>query len=154
MKPGRDRLYGPSLDSQGVESKVGLIVYIPKAEASGQRLQRMIGQLIWQDTIEIIYTFKRLEFRLQHNIGEEDIALLLAATLNDLNELVANYHLLSSLRLILILPDAEKGTVAKGHLLRPRFVAYEDGDFSDVALVLQKMLKTAISDSGKMITKI
>lgn len=120
---------------------MGLIVYISKADESGKRLQRMVGQLIWQDTIEIIYAFKRLEIRLRDSIGNEDIALLLAATPEDLDELIANLQLLSPLRLILILPDSERNTIAKGHLLRPRFVAYQDGNFSDVALVLRNMLR-------------
>jgi hypothetical protein len=125
---------------------MGLIVYISKTNESGKRLQRMIGQLIWQDTIEIFYTFKRLEFRLRHSAGNEDIALLLAATPEDLNELVADQQVLNNLRIILILPDGEKGTIAKGHLLRPRFVAYQDGNFSDVASVLRKMSKARASD--------
>ena len=49
------------------------------------------------------------------------------------------------LRLILILPDREKGTISKGHLFRPRYLTYADGDFLDVAAVLAKMIDHARS---------
>jgi hypothetical protein len=118
---------------------MGLIVYIPQRDEPGRKLQRMIGGLTWRDSIEIIYTFKQLEFRLYHLSGNEDIALLLASTRKDLNELITTSSLLNHLRIILILPDEEKETTTKGHLLRPRFLSYKDGNFSDLALVLQKI---------------
>jgi len=37
----------------------------------------------------------------------------------------------------------EQDTYLKGHKLYPRFMSYMDGDFSDVALVLAKMLEDA-----------
>jgi len=128
---------------------MGLIVYIPQMDEPGKRLQRMIGDLIWRDSIEIIYTFKGLEFRLQHPDGNEDIALLFASTPNDLNELVTSRPLLNNLRIILILPDEQKETTTKGHLLRPRFLSYKDGDFLDLALVLRKMKKGLPTPSHK-----
>jgi hypothetical protein len=124
---------------------MSLIVYIPNANDSGQRLQQMIGQLIWQDSIEIFYNFSRLDFRLRHPTGNEDIVLLCASTFKDLDELISNCYLLNNLRLILILPDRETETVARGHLLRPRFMSYPDNDFSDVALVLKKMEAFALA---------
>ena len=114
----------------------------------------MVGHLIWQDSIEIFYSYKRLSLRLRNPSGNEDIALLLASTRDDLNEFVACGHLLSNLRLILILPDGKKETIAQGHLLRPRFISYGDSDFSDVALVLQKMNKTAFSSSSSSLKEV
>jgi hypothetical protein len=124
-----------------------LIVYVPQEDESGRRLQEMVGRLVWQDTIEIFYTLKRLFFRLRHPTGQEDIAVLLASSTKELNELVTNSHLLNCLRIILILPDEEENTIAKGHLLRPRFISYKDNRFSDLSLVLQKMRKAACPQS-------
>lgn len=136
---------------------MGLIVYIPQADVPGQQLQEMIGHLIWEDTIEIFYTLKRLFFRLRHPNGNEDIALLLASTPRDLNDLVTNSHLLNNLRIVMILPDRDEETIAKGHLLRPRFVSYRDNDFSSLSLVLKKMKKTACpqphSDTHEVLTQ-
>jgi len=48
--------------------------------------------------------------------------------------------LLAETKIILLLPDRKRATVSKGHNLYPRFLTYMDGDFSDVAAVLQKMV--------------
>ena len=44
------------------------------------------------------------------------------------------------LRVILILPDADPQTIARGHNLRPRYLSNIQSDFQDVAAVLRKML--------------
>jgi len=50
---------------------------------------------------------------------------------------------LEDVRLILILADSSAETVARGHLLRPRFLTYTDHDMSEVSSVLGKMIKKA-----------
>jgi hypothetical protein len=40
---------------------------------------------------------------------------------------------------ILIIDDEYPKTIADGHVLQPRFVTFNDSDFSDVASVLKKM---------------
>lgn len=126
---------------------MSLMVYISEMDESGQRLQRVVGNLIWPDTIEIFHNFKRFSFRLGQPTGNETIALLLASIPEDLNTFITIRHLLSSLRIVLILPDDRKDTIARGHLLRPRFLSYRHSDFSDVALVLLKMQKMAFPNS-------
>jgi hypothetical protein len=120
-----------------------LLVYIPRKDEQGKQLQGMIGNFFCQDSIEIFYDFTRFDFRLRNRTGHEDIALLYASTSKDLNDLIACRNLLSNLRLVIILPDSEENTIAKGHLLRPRFLSYQDNGFSDLSAVLQKMLKTS-----------
>jgi hypothetical protein len=126
---------------------MSLIVFIPKADEAGRRLHQMIGQLMWQDSIEIFSHFKQLYDRLGRPSGNEDIGLFCASTPQDLDDLVNCVHLFDNLRLILILPDRENQTIAKGHLLRPRFMCYLDSDFSDLALVLKKMEQKTLSSS-------
>lgn len=125
---------------------MSLIVYLPKMDEAGKRLQCLVGELISQDSIELFYTFHGLDVKLKNFSGNRDIALLLASTRQELDELLARRVLLSSLRVVLIIPDREKETISKGHLLRPRYLSFRDGDFSDVAQVLQKLLNTASSN--------
>jgi hypothetical protein len=120
-----------------------LLVYIPQMDEQGKQLQRMVGNLVWQDSMEIFYELNYFNFRLRHRSGHEDIALLYASTLKDLDDLVACRDLFNNLRLVIVLPDGEEDTIAKGHLLRPRFMSYQDNAFSDISAVLQKMLKKA-----------
>ena len=51
--------------------------------------------------------------------------------------------LLADIPVILILPDRKKETIHLGHKLCPRFLSYTDSNFSDVALVLSKMMRNA-----------
>jgi len=54
----------------------------------------------------------------------EDVAILLASTRVELHHfnLVSLRNLLWDMRTIVILPDSNPETVAKGHILRPRFL--------------------------------
>jgi hypothetical protein len=44
-------------------------------------------------------------------------------------------------QIILVIPDRRPETLSLGHLLRPRYLSYEDGNFDDLASVLEKMLR-------------
>jgi hypothetical protein len=56
------------------------------------------------------------------------IAVLLAVRCEDLLALFSILDLLCDFRLILILPDRKKDTIAKGHTLAPVFLSYVDSD--------------------------
>lgn len=122
-----------------------LLVFIPTMDQPGRRLQRVIGNLVWQGTIEIFRTIKKISSRLRHLTGEETVVILLVSSPKELDELTADLQLFINFRVILILPDGTEDTIAKGHRLRPRFLAHRDSDFSDVSRVLQKMDKAARS---------
>ncbi|NVM57217.1 MAG: hypothetical protein HWN51_03755 [Desulfobacterales bacterium] len=69
-----------------------------------------------------------------------DIAVLLAASREELSDILSIRDLLTDIRVILVLPDRDDDTIAKGHTLRPRFFTYADSDFVEIAAVLSKML--------------
>ncbi len=56
--------------------------------------------------------------------------------------------LIGDIRIILILPDTEGDTISLGHKLYPRFASYADGNFKDVAAVLEKMLGNGYLSNG------
>ena len=73
------------------------------------------------------------------DIGQA-VAVVVASDSKELSELISMRDWFSQLRLVLLVPDRTNETVSKGHLMRPRFLSYYDGDFSDVAAVLGKMI--------------
>jgi len=73
-----------------------------------------------------------------------DIAVLSAATREQLDELLAIRDFLSGISLILILPDQEKATIAKATKLYPNFIGSLDSDLEVVGDVLEKMLRLRI----------
>lgn len=129
---------------------MSLLVYLSKLNGTAKRIRDTVDALNWNGTVELFYSFKEFELRLRHPNGGEDIGLLFFSTPDDLNQMILSRHLLSNLRLIVILPDREAETVAQGHLLRPRFLSYRDADFSNVIMVLQKMGKKFQADKNGM----
>ena len=67
------------------------------------------------------------------------MAVLLAESQQQLLDILSLHDLLENVRVILILPDRVYDTTSKGLLLRPRFMEYIDGNFENIAAVLNKM---------------
>lgn len=118
-----------------------LVYYGTVTDGAGQRLQRVIEELVPKAELEVYGTIKKLAARLRQPVGDVTMAVLLAATREDLSQILSICDLLCYVRIMLILPDREEDTIAKGHSLRPRFLTYADGDFLDVAAVLGKILR-------------
>jgi hypothetical protein len=107
----------------------------------------VIEAIVPAGEIEIYQTINSLSRRLRQPRYDLAVAVLLASSKQDLLELLSIRHLLDDLRVILLLPDREKDTIAKGHTLRPRFLTYADSDLLDVAVVLSKMLRNSHPDN-------
>ncbi len=115
-----------------------------KDEAVSQRLQKVTESKVSLKHLETIQTIEDLSKRVRRLPREIDIAVLLAQSNDQLSELFPLKEFLEDVRIILILPDWERETITKGHLLRPRYIDDVNGDFSNVGAVLEKM-----SDSMK-----
>ena len=120
---------------------MNLILYANNNTGSGKQLQAVIEAIVCKNSIEIYRNVERLSKRLCRRRYDVDIAVLLAASHKELQELLAIKELLHDIRIILLLPDNENETIAKGHKLYPRFLSYSDGNFDDVAAILSKMIQ-------------
>ena len=118
-----------------------ILVYAKTTEDPGLRIQRLIETLVPREEIEIYETIDSLSCRLHQPIFDLDIAVLLATTKEELEDILSLRDLLSDVRSILVLPDREEETNAKGHMLRPRFITYADDNFIELAAVLTKVLE-------------
>ncbi len=110
------------------------------ANGAADHLEEIINDVVPGGDLQVCRSLKDLSRRLRR-LGEKyEIAVLVAANTQELEEFVSFEDLLEHLRVILILPDGERATVAKGLKLRPRFLTYLYSDLMDVAAVLTKML--------------
>jgi hypothetical protein len=82
-----------------------------------------------------------LQQRLRRPGSSNSVAVLVAHTREDLYTAVSLRDFLSELKVILILPDRDKATVALGHSMNPRYLTYVDSDPDDVAAVLTRMVE-------------
>ena len=88
-------------------------------------------------------SIESLSKELREPRDKDDIAILLTSSKAELNylNLISLRNLLWDMKTIVILPDSSTDTIAKGHILRPRFLSYCDGNFQDVAAVLNRMIQ-------------
>lgn len=124
---------------------MNLLFYANGRNGAGERLRELIEAQIPKRRIKIYRTLKGLSHRLRRPRYDVAITVLFAGSRKELQDLFSIRALLWNLRIILILPDGEADTIAKGHKLFPRFLSYADGNFMDVAAVLKKMLKRVSS---------
>jgi hypothetical protein len=113
-----------------------------KDEVVSKRLQKVIERTVPQERLEIFQTYKDFSKRIQRLPRKIEVAVLLAQSNDQLLELVSLKDYLEDIRIILILPNMERETISKGHLLRPRFVDCTRENFSTVGAVLEKMIES------------
>ena len=124
---------------------MNLLVYAAKSDGVAQHLQQVIEEIVPKKNLQIYRNFNSLSYRLQQPMNGLKIAILLVGNDQDLTDFISLKDLLSELRIILILPDREPSTFAKGHKLGPRYMTYTDSDFQDIRAVLRKMISGQIS---------
>lgn len=77
---------------------------------------------------------------LDFNLHNGDVLILAPADRHELDQLLTMKNLLRDFRLILILPDNSGDTVARGHALMPRYLAFIDQDAEEIVRVLGRMI--------------
>ncbi|HVO67929.1 MAG TPA: hypothetical protein VMT12_15740 [Syntrophales bacterium] len=125
-----------------------LLIYTTRMEGAGERLLQIVDTVVSGENVKIYRTVDGLSRGLRQPRNEVTLAILLASSKEDLINLLSIRDLLSDMKIILILPDSDPETVAKGHMLRPRFLTYCDSDFVDVAAVLSLMVRNLGEDKS------
>jgi hypothetical protein len=118
---------------------MNVLLLAAKYTESGDRLKHSIEAL---DNLESLTNCRNMG-ELMHHFQTPDplpeAVVLQATSKQDLQRLSPYCFRLEQVFFILILPDAEIETVACGHQLRPRFIAYQDSDFSEIEAVLNRL---------------
>jgi hypothetical protein len=124
-----------------------LLVYTDGNNVTRERLHNIIVGQVPERNIEVCETVANLSHRLRQRTGDLGIVILCVSTPEELAEILALSRWLHDLKTILLLPDRNSTTLAKGLTLRPRFLGYADSDFSDVSAVLRRMLAIYANES-------
>ena len=118
---------------------MNVLLYTDQYTESGERLTHSIKAL---DNLETLTNCGSMGDLLRHFQTPEPLpetVVLQATCTQDLQRLAPFRFRLEQVFFILILPDAEAETVACGHQLRPRFIVYQDSDFSEIEAVLKRL---------------
>ena len=121
------------------EMHVSLIVYMSYANCN-EKMWHFIQTQSWYGEVEIFYTLKKFYRRFTLAGSSNAVTVLLLTCRQELEDLVKYADLFDDQKIILVLPDHARETIAMGHALYPRFISYTDGDLKDVASVLRKLI--------------
>lgn len=116
-----------------------LLIYAPSEAPAGLNLLDKIDPTIKDVPINCFDSLDNLIQYLRRPITMQPLAVLLPKNNKELSTLIQMRHLLRDMRIVLILPNRNGKTISEGHILRPRYVGFGDGDMSDVIAVIQKM---------------
>lgn len=119
---------------------MSILIYYTDATEAGESLKQAIEQSVQDETIEVYRDIGALSQRLHRPSFDLSVVILFCCSKDDLMEVLTLQNLLKDVRIILILPDDDDDTLAKGHALGPRFLSYRDQGFHDVAGVLSRMI--------------
>jgi hypothetical protein len=130
---------------------IQIICYSSQQKDLSERLSFLLNSLASDVTLVVHRTLESFSSDLGKFRGGEVIAIVVAASKEELADIVSIKDLLVNRRVLLVLPDLDEETVARGHALRPRFVSHIHGNLGEVAAVLKKMIE-GLKHSTKMPT--
>jgi hypothetical protein len=117
------------------------IVYSKDKNKFGMELEKMLGELAKKVNVETYRTTPDLTLRLRVPLSESSIAILLISDEKDLKDMLSIQSLLINMRIVLILPDRNDGTIEAGHSLHPRYLSFKDNSLKDIKAVLTRMIE-------------
>lgn len=117
-----------------------ILFYSGNSKTKGKIVRNIIESQTYGKSVESFRSVKKLADRLRQSRFDVILIVLLISNPEILMDVVLIRDLFSDIPIVLILPDRKKETINMGHKLYPRFLSYADGDFSDVTLVLNKMM--------------
>ncbi|MEN6621913.1 MAG: hypothetical protein ABFD50_10225 [Smithella sp.] len=118
-----------------------LYIYSTKTDGAEERLLRVIELLLPEKELKFYRSIDDLSDVLRQPVFNPRIVILFASSRKELEDILSIRELLEDAKIILIVPDTDPATLARGHTLRPRFLSDCNSDFVDIAAVLSRMIK-------------
>ncbi len=99
---------------------MSLYFYATDIKGTGKPLWDLYQDLSSEYQREFFQTIDTLSHKLRQPQDYQSIAVLLASTQEELTDIFSVKNLLDRTRIILMLPDRDKGTISKGHAIYSR----------------------------------
>jgi hypothetical protein len=131
-----------------MEPSMQIFLYSSEIDGNGKKIQRMMEDDFHTDQLEVLRSIENLSRKLQEPWKEKPIVVILAYKKDELLDLVSIRDQLHPVRLILVLPDTEKGTISLAHRLRPNYLTYMHRNLMELKAVLQRMLTRSRESKG------
>jgi hypothetical protein len=118
---------------------VKVFLYTTAVEEVAESVRQAIAPAVSGGRLEVYRSAGNLARRLRQPKDDLTIAILLFGTSEDFLDVLAIQHLFRDVRTIVVVPDIRVETIAMAHRLRPRYLAYIDGNLSGLSTVVDKM---------------
>jgi DNA-binding NarL/FixJ family response regulator len=118
---------------------MNVLLYAAKQTKSGQRLKRSLETVESLESLTDCWNLSELVTYFRTPDPLPETVVLQASTSQELKVFEAFRSRLEQVFFILVLPDCDEETIARGHQLRPRFIVYQDSDFSEVGAVIDRL---------------
>ena len=105
-----------------------------------ERFSELIGMVNRKKKIKVYRSLADLSAILHKPRSNVRVAVLFAANHEELTGILSLENLMEDVKVILILKDAEKDTIVKAHMLRPRYITWLDSGLSDIVTVFNRMI--------------
>jgi hypothetical protein len=116
-----------------------LLFYSSTVDQDNKRLEAAVHKAVPAGRIEIFKSLDDLRERLRTPVEPDSVAVFLASSRKELQDIQSLRGLLTEIYVILVLPDLNKGTIKVAHHLLPRYLSQKGSDFADLKVVLHKM---------------
>lgn len=116
-----------------------LLYYSSTVDQDNKRLEAAVRKAVPPGRIEIFKRLDDLRERLRTPVEPDSVAVFLASSREELQDIQSLRGLLTEIYIILVLPDLSKGTIKVAHHLLPRYLSQKGSDFADLKTVLHKM---------------
>jgi len=123
-----------------------ILLYSHPIQNNSAQLQTLVETIVLRENIIIARRMDQVAKILNQPLNGVVAAIIVAGDEQELHDLSIFRDKLQRIPFILILPGQEKEMVTKAHSLRPRYLAYADGDLSDVRYVFRKIISRVNSD--------
>ncbi|BBO89190.1 hypothetical protein [Desulfosarcina ovata] len=118
---------------------MNIIIFAHSDSSPYQRLNHAIASLDLDQSFEVYGQLNQFCQRFRTIAHQPDIIIIMPDGAEELDRLIHHRELFENTRTIVILPQREETLLSKGHKFRPSFLTYYDGDFGEVAAVLQRV---------------
>lgn len=123
-----------------------ILLYSQPMQNNGAKLQTLVETIALNENIIIARRMDQVAKILNQPLNGVVAAIIVAGNEQELHDLSLLHDKLQRIPFILVLPDQEKKMLTKAHSLRPRYLAYTGGDFSDIRYVFRKIIGRVNND--------
>jgi len=121
-----------------------VITYTDLSSGASEKLLQIVKGIVASDQIESFVSIEGLKTRLRKSLYDVDAVVLIVESGETLEKILTIMDLLRVVSVIMVLPDRDQDTISKGYTVWPRFVSYLDSDFSEIGVVLSKMVNRSV----------